>query len=251
MNLLIFTLVELILTINKTTNQVLLTSTPRDFYLPISGKNGAKDLLGYAGVWGVHTSRKTLENLYDVDINYYIKINTQSLVSLVDTLGGIEFCSDISFTTTHATVMGTYDDETGDKLYVSKGCKKYNGIQILTIARERKAYADGDRQRQKNCQAIMISIFNKMASPELVTNYSNILNAVSSLYQTNIPKDLVTELARLTIDGAKWKIEQQSVTGSNSRGYVHFSDVLDYVMIPNNDSVKSASSKIKMIMAGK
>ena len=82
-------------------------------------------------------------------------------------------------------------------------------------------------------------------------NYSNILNAVSSLYQTNIPKDLVTELARLTIDGAKWKIEQQSVTGSNSRGYVHFSDVLDYVMIPNNDSVKSASSKIKMIMAGK
>lgn len=247
----LYTDFNMIVTINKTTNQVLLTSTPRDFYLPISGKNGAKDLLGYAGVWGVHTSRKTLENLYDVDINYYIKINTKSLVSLVDTLGGIEFCSDISFTTTHATVMGTYDDETGDKLYVSKGCKKYNGIQILTIARERKAYADGDRQRQKNCQAIMISIFNKMASPELVTNYSNILNAVSSLYQTNIPKDLVTELARLTIDGAKWKIEQQSVTGSNSRGYVHFSDVLDYVMIPNNDSVKSASSKIKMIMAGK
>ncbi len=247
----LYTDFNMIVTINKTTNQVLLTSTPRDFYLPISGKNGAKDLLGYAGVWGVHTSRKTLENLYDVDINYYIKINTKSLVSLVDTLSGIEFCSDISFTTTHATVMGTYDDETGDKLYVSKGCKKYNGIQILTIARERKAYADGDRQRQKNCQAIMISIFNKMASPELVTNYSNILNAVSSLYQTNIPKDLVTELARLTIDGAKWKIEQQSVTGSNSRGYVHFSDVLDYVMIPNNDSVKSASSKIKMIMAGK
>lgn len=247
----LYTDFNMIVTINKTTNQVLLTSTPRDFYLPISGKNGAKDLLGYAGVWGVHTSRKTLENLYDVDINYYIKINTQSLVSLVDTLGGIEFCSDISFTTTHATIMGTYDDETGDKLYVSKGCKKYNGIQILTIARERKAYADGDRQRQKNCQAIMISIFNKMASPELVTNYSNILNAVSSLYQTNIPKDLVTELARLTIDGAKWKIEQQSVTGSNSRGYVHFSDVLDYVMIPNNDSVKSASSKMKMIMAGK
>ena len=247
----LYTDFNMIVTINKTTHQVLLTSTPRDFYLPVSGKNGAKDLLGYAGVWGINTSRKTLENLYDVDINYYIKINTQSLVSLVDTLGGIEFCSDISFTTTHATVMGTYDDETGEKLYVSKGCKKYNGIQILTIARERKAYADGDRQRQKNCQAIMISIFNKMASPELVTNYSNILNAVSSLYQTNIPKDLVTELARLTIDGAKWNIEQQSVTGSNSRGYVHFSDVLDYVMIPNSDSVKSASSKMKMVLAGK
>ena len=147
--------------------------------------------------------------------------------------------------------MGTYDDTIGNKLYVSKGCKKYSGIEILTIARERKAYPDGDRQRQKNCQAIMISIFNKMVSPELITNYSNILSAVSNLYTTNIPKELVTELAKNTINGAKWSIEQQSVTGRNSSGYVHLSNVIDYVMIPNQDSVNQASLKIKMIEAGK
>lgn len=247
----LYTDFNMIVTVNKSTNKIMLTSTPRDFYVTVYGKGGSKDLLGYAGVWGINTSRKTLGNLYDINIDYYVKINTQSLVELVDTLGGIEFCSDKSFTTTHATVMGTYDDTIGNKLYVSKGCKKYSGIEILTIARERKAYPDGDRQRQKNCQAIMISIFNKMVSPELITNYSNILSAVSNLYTTNIPKELVTELAKNTINGAKWSIEQQSVTGRNSSGYVHLSNVIDYVMIPNQDSVNQASLKIKMIEAGK
>ena len=128
---------------------------------------------------------------------------------------------------------------------------KYNGIQILTIARERKAYQDGDRQRQKNCQEIMISIFNKMTKVENLTNYSKILDSVSNLYTTNIPPELVQELAKQTLDGTKWSISQQSVTGRDSRGNVHLSSVMDYVMVPNTDSVNEASLKIKMIEAGK
>lgn len=67
--------------------------------------------------------------------------------------------------------MGDYDDTKGKKLTVSKGCRTYSGIEILTIARERKAFVDGDRQRQKNCQDIMISIFKKMANADNITNY--------------------------------------------------------------------------------
>lgn len=243
---------NMIVTINKNTHKILLTSTPRDFYVPVYGKGGNKDLLGYAGVWGINTSRKTLEDLYDINIDYYVKINTKSLVGLVDTLGGVQFCSDKSFTTDHAMVMGTYNDKLGKKLYVSKGCKEYSGIQILTIARERRAYPDGDRQRQKNCQQIMISIFNELLRIENLTNYSNILNAVSGLYTTNIPRSLVTEFANDTLDkGIKWTFEQQSVTGSNSRGYVHFSNIQDYVMIPDMNSVSVATQKIKDVESGK
>lgn len=247
----LYTDFNMIVTVNKKTGKIMLTSTPRDFYVEVAGLNGARDLLGYAGVRGINTSRKTLENLYDINIDYYMRINTKSLVGLVDTLGGLEFCSDISYTTTHATVLETYDDIKGDKLYVKKGCYKYNGVQILTIARERKAYKDGDRQRQRNCQEIMISIFNKMTKAENLTNYSKILNSVSNLYTTNIPPELVQELAKQTLNGTKWTIEQQSVTGRDSKGNVHLSNIMDYVMIPNADSVKEASLKIKMIEAGK
>lgn len=248
----LYTDFNMIVTVNKKTHKILLTSTPRDYYVELYGKNGAKDLLGYAGVWGVNTSKKTLENLYGIKIDYYVKINTKSLVGLVDTLNGVEFCSDKTFTTTHALVMGTYDDTKGKKLKVTQGCKDYSGIEILTIARERLAYADGDRQRQKNCQQIMINIFNKMTRAENIANYVNILNAVSDLYTTNIPKDLVTELARDTINHmGGWTFETQSVTGRDSRGNVHLSNVIDYVMVPDMESVEKASLKIQAIQAGK
>jgi len=241
---------NMIVTINKKTHKILLTSTPRDYYVNIHGKGG-KDLLGYAAVWGINTSRKTLEDLYGINIDYYLKINTQSLVGLVDTLGGVEFCSDISFKTSHALVMGTYDDTKGQKLFVQSGCREYSGIEILTIARERLAFKDGDRQRQKNCQQIMINIFKKMIRPELLTNYTNILNAVSSLYTTNVPRELVSELATETLNGAQWSFEQQSVTGSDSRGNVHFSSVVDYVMKPNQESLDAAHLNIKKIEEGR
>ena len=239
---------NMIATVNKDTHKILLTSTPRDYYVQIAGK-GMKDILGYAGVWGINTSMATVENIYDVDINYFIKINTASLVGVVDTLGGVEFCSDRAFTTTHALVQGTYDDSKGPKLNVVKGCKNYSGIEILTIARERKAYPDGDRQRQKNCQDIMISIFNKIASVGSITNLNNILDSISDLYTTNVPQELVQDMAKDIIGGNKWTFEQQSVTGSDSRGRVHLGTVEDYVMQPNVASVDKAKLKIRQVMS--
>lgn len=241
---------NMVVTINKKTHKILLTSLPRDYYVTISGK-GMKELLGYVGYFGINTSRKTVEDLFGINIDYYVKINTESIVGLVDTLRGVQFCSDSSYTTTHALVMGSYDDTKGKKLTVSKGCRTYSGIEILTIARERKAFVDGDRQRQRNCQDIMISIFKKMANADNITNYSNILNAVSNLYTTNISKDLITELARNTVDGASWTFEQQSVTGRDSSAYVHLGTVKDYVMIPNTDSIATAQSNMKKIISGK
>ncbi len=238
---------NLILTINKKTHKILLTSTPRDYYIELAGKNGAKDILGYAGVWGIQTSMQSLEKLYGIHIDYYIKINTQSLVGLVDTLGGVEFCSDNPFTTTHALVMGTYDDTQGKKLHVTEGCRNYSGIEILTIARERKAFTGGDRQRQKNCQQIMIHIIDKMTQASNLVHYFDILESVSDLYTTNISKNLVTEFVRDTIERPNWQYEQQSVTGSDSQGSVHLTNFVDYVMIPDMNSVASAVSKMNQV----
>ncbi len=236
---------NMLITINKKTHKILLTSIPRDFYVYVP-KLGMKDLLGYAG--GVNNSIGVMEKLFSVDVNYFLKVNTHSIIGLVDTLGGLEFCSDKSFTTTHALITDTYDDTKGPKLNVKKGCHTYKGIEILTISRERLAYPDGDRQRQKNCQAITISIFKKMASLNSLTNFSNVLGKVSELYSTNIPQELVTEIAKSAIDGNNWTFDQQSVTGSDSSDYVHLGSVKDYVMRPNQDSVSNASAKIKSVM---
>ena len=239
---------NMIVTINKKTHKILLTSIPRDFYVYVPGI-GMKELLGYASP-GADPSNSigALENLFDTDINYFVEIETDNFVDIVDVVGGVEFCSDKSFTTTHALVLNTYNDSTGPKLKVEKGCKTYKGIEILTIARERLAYPDGDRQRQKNCQEIIISLFKKMSSLGSLANFSNILDKVSNLYTTNVPQDLITEIAKSAIDGTSWEFTQQSVTGNDSSGYVHRGTVQDYVMQPNQDSINNAKAKMKGIM---
>ena len=237
---------NMIVSINKDTHKVLLTSIPRDYHIPVYGKGGRSDNMGYHGAWGITTSMKSLEQLLNIKIDYYVKVRTSSLVGVVDTLGGIQFCSDKSFYTTHATILDSYDDSKGNKLYVKKGCYNYNGTEILTISRERLAYSGGDRQRQKNCQSILISIFNKATSPSVIKNYQSLLDSISDLYTTSIPRDMITSYIRDILDNnTKWTFNTQSLDGYDSRGYVHLTNYLDYVMIPYQSSVNSASYNIK------
>lgn len=237
---------NMIVSINKENHKVLLTSIPRDYHIPVYGKDGRSDNMGYHGAWGITTSMKSLEQLLNIKIDYYVKVRTNSLVGVVDTLGGITFCSDKSFYTTHATILDSYDDSTGNKLYVEKGCKNYNGVEILTISRERLAYSGGDRQRQKNCQSILISIFNKVTSPSIITNYQSVLNSVSDLYTTNISKEMITGYIKDILDNkTKWTFNTQSLDGYDGSGYVHLTNYKDYIMIPYQSSINSASYHIK------
>ena len=237
---------NMIVSINKDSHKVLLTSIPRDYHIPVYGKGGRTDNIGYHGALGITTSMKSLEQLLNIKINYYVRVKTNSLVGVVNALDGITFCSDKSFYTTHATILDSYDDTKGDKLYVEKGCHNYNGIEVLTISRERLAYSSGDRQRQKNCQSILISIFNKATSPGIIKNYQNLLNSISDLYTTNIPRDTITDYIKDILDnGTNWTFNTQSLDGYDGSGYVHLTNYKDYIMIPYQSSINSASYNIK------
>ena len=239
---------NMIVTINVNTHKVLMTSIPRDYYIPVSGYNGRKDTLSFMGARGIETNRKSLEEFLGINLDYFIKINTKSLVGIVDQVGGIEYCSDQAYTTTHATILDSYDDKLGQKLQVKKGCQHLNGIETLTVARERGAFKDGDRQRQKNCQAIIKAIFKQLISTNTITNYNNILNALNDLYNTNIPKEMITDLVKETIDGANWEISEQSMNGLDGNNYVHLSNLMSYVMNPDMDSVAQAKEKINEVL---
>src|SRR5699024_4581684 len=118
------------------------------------------------------------------------------------------------------------------KLYVKKGCQHLNGIEILTVARERNAFIGRDRVRQKNCQKIILAIFDKLKSTDSFKNYKEILDSLSNLYTTTIPKDVVTSIAKDTIDGAEWKFTTQSVDGTDSNHvFIAILNDYDFAMI--------------------
>ena len=238
-----------VVTVNTNTHEILLTSIPRDYYMEIAGQNGKKDSLSHLFIYDEETLEKTLENFFDIDIDYVINIKAEGLVKIVDEVGGITYCSDQAFTTTHALILNDYNDAGKQKLYVKKGCQELNGIETLTVARERNAFVGRDRMRQKNAQKIMIAIFNKVKSANLFANYNNILNALGDSYSTNIPKKVITNIAKDTIDGAEWNIMTQSVDGSDKwDADIAILNDKGYAMIPNTQDIINATNKMNEVL---
>lgn len=239
---------NMIITVNRKTGKVLLTSIPRDYYIEEAYTNGKKDTLSYMGANGIEVNKKSLENFLNIKIDYYMKINTKSLVKIVDSVDGITFCSDLSFTTTHAQILDSYDDTKGKKLYIKKGCQHLNGIQTLTVARERKQIPGSDVARQKNCQKILLAIIDKLKSTNTITNYNNILNSFSDFYETDMKKDVITSIIKDIINGKSYQTETQILEGTDTHDYVHLTTLIDWVMYPDENSVNNAKEKINEVL---
>ena len=239
---------NMIVTVNRKTGKVLLTSIPRDYYIEEVNTSGRKDTLSYMGANGIEVNKASLEKFLDINIDYYMKINTKSLVKIVDSVDGITFCSDKSFTTTHAMILDSYDDSKGKKLYVKKGCQQLNGIETLTVARERIAIPGSDVARQENCQKILLAIIDKLKSTNTITNYNGILNSFNGFYETNMPKEVITIIIKDILNGKTYQTETQTLYGTDTHDYVHLTTLKDWVMYPAEDSVNKGKEKIKEVL---
>ncbi|MBQ8038996.1 MAG: LCP family protein, partial [Lachnospiraceae bacterium] len=199
--------VNIIATVNPKTKQILLTTTPRDFYveLPFYG-GGYYDKLTHTGMYGLDTSIETLENLYEIEIDYYVRLNFSGFRDIVDALDGVEVYSAHEFT----SVKG---------VYFSQGMNYLNGKEALAFVRERKAFADGDFQRGKNQMAMIEALANKIFSPSILMNYMDLMDSVSSCFITDMPRGKINDLVKMQLnDGAEWTIISNSVMGyGNSR----------------------------------
>lgn len=237
---------NLIVTVNNKSKKIVLTSIPRDYYIDVDGYN-MKDTLMCLGSLDSEVSKKSLENLFNTKIDYTINLNTTSLVNVVDSIGGINFCSDYDFYTTHPLVLDTYND-TGRKLHVTKGCREYNGIETLAIARERNAFPGRDRYRQKNCRQILINITKKLASTTTLTNYNEVLKSFDGLYTTDMNDKVIKQLIKSYINDPNYEIIEQSVDGSDGIGIGHLGTQESWIMNPDTNTVNPAKDKINEVL---
>lgn len=227
--------VNIIASINTETHQILLISTPRDYFVPLDvGVDNAYDKLTHAGIYGVDVLMGTLENLYGIDIDYYFRINFTGFVEVIDALGGVE-------------VYSAYDFTAGDHHYV-QGMNTLNGEEALTFARERHAFSEGDRQRGSNQLEVVKAVFQKAISPAILTQYLSILNSVRNCVDTSIPYDVIADLVRRQLEsGAAWSIESFSANGSDSRSATYSMNQNLYVMIPDEETVQQAKQKLEAL----
>ena len=242
---------NLLITVNTKTKKVLMTSILRGYYIDVPAYN-TKDTLMCLGAYDSNVSKEAIEKLLDTKIDYVVNVNTNSLVDIVDTIGGVEFCSDYSFTTTHVLTDNTYNDKYGKKLTVPAGCKEYNGIEALTIARERLNLKNNERGRIENCEKIMMGIVKKTMTTENILNFDEVLNSYSKLYTTDMNKTVITKLAKSFINNYNdYEIINQNLDGKDGTALGHLGTQEVGVTFPDENQVKEASQKIKKVLEGK
>jgi len=226
--------VNIVATVNPTTNEIILTSIPRDYYVQLHDTTGYKDKLTHAGIYGIEKSVQTIEDLLDIEINYYFKVNFTSLIKIVDELDGITVNSNHSFTSQ-------------DGYRYNKGENNLNGKEALSFVRERKAFKEGDRVRGENQQLVLQAIINKALSPKIITKYNSLLKALEGKFITNLKDDDITSLIKSQLDNPKsWEFSTINLDGSDAYDYTysHSASKL-YVMVPDEESVNSAKEKLQ------
>ena len=234
--------VNIVAVVNPTSHQVLLITTPRDYYVPIPGVSGGQDdKLTHAGIYGVDKSMKTLEKLYDTNLDFYARVNFTSLITMVDALGGVDVESEYAFTTS---------EDSGLVMDVVQGTNHFNGKQALAFSRERQNVPGGDNQRGKDQQAVITAMIKKMVSPAILTGANGILNSVSGNVETNMSEAQIQELIKTQLsENPQWTITSMAADGTGDTQYCYsYSGKPLYVMQPNQESVdaiKEAMDKVE------
>lgn len=238
--------VNLIVGVNPRTKNILMVSTPRDYYVRLHSK-GKMDKLTHSGIYGVEESLHTLEDLYDEKIDYYARVNFTSFVSVVNALEGIEVDVPKNFCEQNSK------REFGDKLIcLQKGKQKLNGEQALALARHRHTFATGDRARGENQMMILEAIINKAMSPSIITKYNSILNALDKKVSTNMTSDEMVKFIKKQMNRTSgWKFTKLSANGTDSRGACYSSgSAIAYVMAPDESTVTTIKNAIDALVAG-
>lgn len=238
--------VIMVATINPKTSTILLTSVPRDFYVTTACDaadgcmQGALDKITHTGIHGTNTTKRTVEQLLGIEINYTFKVGFDTVTDLVDALGGVDVYVEPGYAVTTSTFS------------VHEGVNHLDGQHALAYARERYSYTEGDRQRTKNQQQVLMGIVNEATKPSVITKYASIMDAMANTFSTTMSNEEISDLIKYQINNnPKWKMEQYMVDGTGDTLMCAELGDAASVMVPDQSTVKMAKDKINAVLAGK
>ena len=238
--------VIMVATVNPKTSTILLTSVPRDFYVTTACDaadgcmQGALDKITHTGIHGTNTTKRTVEQLLGIEINYTFKVGFDAVTELVDALGGV----DVYVEPGYAVSTSTFS--------VHEGTNHLDGEHALAYARERYSYTEGDRQRTKNQQQVLMGIVNEATKPSVITKYASIMDAMANTFSTTMSNEEISDLIKYQINNnPKWKMEQYMVDGTGDTLMCAELGDAASVMVPDQSTVKMAKDKINAVLAGK
>lgn len=244
--------VNMLVTINPKTSTILLTSMSRDTYVETvcdadgdtACPEGQMDKITHTGIYGLNTTRQTVEKFYDLKVNYSFRVNFTSVIDVVDALDGID--------------LNVEEGEQCDLFWANMkpglpvGMHHVDGETALAFARERKAYVDGDYQRVRNQQKVLQAIINRAISSSVLVNYTSFINSLESAFETNMTYDEITDLIKYELQAKPdWKFETYQISGLGDELMCASLGQAASVQVPDLNTVRIAREKIEAVMNGK
>lgn len=229
----------ILITFNPNTLNATMLSIPRDSYVPIACWSGTpENKITHAAAYGTDCMMSTIENYFDVTIDYYAKINFKGLVTLVDTLGGITVEVPQDLCTDNSNREG--------EVCINEGLQTLNGEQALVLARNRKQLAAGDLDRGLNQQLVIQGILNKVKDMKSINQVMEVLNTVTNNLDTNFTEQQILsfyDIAKDIMNNALQKddadlinIEQLYLDGTGQMIYDERSRMVLWDYVPNTKS---------------
>lgn len=241
--------VNILMAVNTKTKEILLVNTPRDYYVPISVSDySQRDKLTHCGIYGTDCSMDTLGHLYGTDIDYFARINFTGFATLIDAIGGITVYADEAFHNSHDNPLLD-----GTELVIEKGENHLNGAQALGFARERMNVARGDDARGINQMKMITAVIDKMSAGTILLNYSDILDSLEGMFETDMSSDEITKLVKMQLnDMASWNIHSYAVSGTGSMGITYSMPGTElYITKPDQATIDHAAQLIDRVLSGK
>lgn len=205
--------VNILMTINPITHVIEMVSIPRDSYVHnmyYSNYSNNMDKLTHTGTRGALNTVRTVENLFDMKINYFMRLNFTSFINLIDAIGTIEVYNAFAFTETSS--------KNPTPFHFPVGTLTLNANEAFRFVRERKVFTDGDIQRGRNQQEVIKGMIKELAKLSTLSRIESIVLAVAGTIETNVTPKEIMAVARMQIQDLDfgWTLNSHTLKGTNA-----------------------------------
>lgn len=186
--------VDMVVTVNPTSHQIVITSFPRDSYVGNPALNNQPDKLTHLGMSGIDNTLTGLSNILKTPIDNYILINFSTYREIINALGGVD-------------VINPYTFEADDGETFQEGTIHLAGDSALMYVRERHHLPDGDFGRNMHQQLVMQAIIKKLSSPEVIVRFNSLLTALNGTFLTNLSSNSIYSFCQMQLEeNINWNV---------------------------------------------
>lgn len=231
--------VNMTVTVNPNTHQIIISNLPRDSWIKNPYYNDKRDKLTHLGLAGIDNTLKGLGNIYGIEIPNYMIVNFDTFMVIIQALKGVTIDNPYAFTAI-------------DGQYFPEGTIGLDGAGALMYVRERQNLPDGDFGRNMHQQIVMRAMIEKICSPDIMMQINSIIDGMSGMFLTNISMNSIWALVNKQLDeGIEWNIVNYHVGGETGME-ICASATGQYlsVVYPYDNQIEFVRNEIQKVMDG-